>query len=488
MGKLLVVVLALTASCKFGDDLRPTVDGSQGMPGTDSGSGNHTPMDAPPDGPSFEPNLILHYAFEDSTTSVTDTGPRAKHGTLSSVAGWTADGRIGRALAMAGTNPASIYVDLPNGILTGVDDFTISFWVKLNTVAAWARVYDFGNGQPDPTNRFMYFTVNGFIGPTNGVMASSYGGSAANENALTSQTQLPVNVWKHVAIVGAGGNRTVYIDGYPAVSTTGGPHVAPQEMEPIAGQSWLGKSRFPDPGLDGTIDEFKIYDRAFTQPEVADLAWPKLDYSYWRFDENTGATTRDSSDHNIPTAMGSGVMWGSGRLGSAVSFPGGAAGATGPTVTLGANPLASCTTELTVSAWVKQHVVQPWSRVFDFGTGTTAFIYLAPSDGAGMHFAMVAPTGVFDLISPTVPFAGDDTWHHVAVTVSTDHTVRLYADGVVIASALSPNVTPADFAGVTDLWLGKSRFPDPYLDGSLDELRVGCRALTGDEIKNLAHP
>jgi len=488
MGKLFVLFLVLASSCKFGDDLHPTVDGSQGMPNPDSGSGgsNQVPMDAPADGPPTEPGLLLHYAFEDSTTVVTDS-VHAKNGTLSNVAGWTADGRVGRALAMAGTNPASVYVDLPNGILANVDDFTISFWVKLNTVAAWARVYDFGNGQPDPTNRFMYFTVNGFIGATNGVMASSYGGSGANENALTSQTQLPTGVWKHVAVVGAGGMRTIYIDGYPAVTTTG-PVVAPKEMEPIAGQSWLGKSRFPDPGLDGTIDEFKIYDRALTQAQVADQAWPKLDYSYWRFDENSGSTTRDSSDHNIPTAMGSGVTWAAGRLGSAIDFPGGAAAATGPTVTLAANPLASCTTELTVSAWVKQHAVQPWSRVFDFGTGTTAFIYLAPSDGAGMHFAMVAPTGLFDLISPTVPFAGDNTWHHVAVTVAADHMVKMYADGAVIASAASPNVTPADFAGVTELWLGKSRFPDPYLNGSIDELRVGCRALTGDEIKNLAHP
>jgi hypothetical protein len=487
--KLCFVLLPAIVACKFGDDLHPTVDGSSTTPHPDSGSGgNQGPMDAPPDGPPTEPGLILHYAFEDSTTVVTDGTSRGKDGTLSSVAGWTADGRIGRALAMVGTNPATIYVDLPDGILTGVTDFTISFWVKLNTVAAWARIYDFGNGQPDPANRFMYFTVNGFIGATNGVMASSYGGSTVNENALTSQTQLPTGVWKHVAVVGVSGTRTIYIDGFPAVSVTNGPVVAPQEMEPIAGNSWLGKSRFGDPGLDGTIDELKIYNRALTQTEIADQAWPKLDYSYWRFDENTGATTRDSSDHNIPTAMGTGVTWAAGRLGSAVDFPGGAAAATGPTITLASNPLASCTTELTVSAWVKQHAVQPWARVFDFGSATTAFIYLAPSDGAGMHFAMVAPTGVFDLISPTVPFAGDDTWHHVAVTVAADHMVTMYADGAVIASAASPNVTPADFASLTDLWLGKSRFTDPYLNGSIDELRVGCRALTGDEIKNLAHP
>ena len=105
-----------------------------------------------------------------------------------------------------------------------------------------------------------------------------------------------------------------------------------------------------------------------------------------------------------------------------------------------------------------------------------------------MHFAMVSPHGVFDLVSPTVPFT-DDAWHHVAVTVAPDGMVTLYADGAAIATKMSPAVTPADFAASTDLWLGKSRFAsDPYFHGAMDELRIGCRALSADEIMNLSRP
>ena len=156
------------------------------------------------------------------------------------------------------------------------------------------------------------------------------------------------------------------------------------------------------------------------------------------------------------------------------------------TVTLGTNPLATCTNQLTVSAWVKLHALTPWSRIFDFGSGTTSFIYLAPTDGAGVHFAMVSPTGVFDLVSATQPLAADSAWHHVAVTVDAASLATIYVDGNAIASATT-TVPVSDFANATDLWLGKSRFPDPYLNGSMDELRIGCRALTADEIKNLAH-
>lgn len=494
LSKQFVVAVSLLALPACGDDIKQaTNDAAPPMPDArpqlDAPAGEDAALDAPPDAPIGEANLVLHYAFEDSSTVVTDSSVRHADGTLSDVAGWTADGRDGRALAMTGAVPANIFVSLPSGVLTSVDDFTISFWVKLNSVAPWARVYDFGNGQADAANRFMYFTPNGFSGAANGAMASSFGGSASNENVTLSPTLLPTGAWKHVAVVGTGGDRTIYIDGFPAASVVDGPRVAPSEMEPLSPSSWLGKSRFAtDPGLDGTLDEFKIYDRALTQAEIADRAWPKLDYSYWRFDEDTGAVARDSSDHAIPTALSAGLAWTTGRLGGALDFPGGPAGATGPMVTLAANPLATCTAELTISAWVKIDTMQPWSRVFDFGTGTTRFIYLAPSDGAGMHFAMVSEHGAFDLVSPSVPFAADGSWHHVAVTVAADHSVKLYADGAVIASGSSPAVTPADFASMTDLWLGKSRFPDPYLDGALDELRIGCRALTADEIVTLSRP
>jgi hypothetical protein len=489
---MFVGACALLSACHNGDNVHP--DGAQPQADASHPLGDAPHQDAPQDSTatgsdgsvSTEAGLILHYAFEDTGTTVTDTSGLGKNGTLTDATAWTENGRIGRALQMTGDNPATKYVSLPDGVLTGVTDFSISFWVKLNSVAAWARIYDFGNGQTDPANRFMYFSVNGYIGANHGVMASSYGGAPTNENALTSQTQLPTGVWKHVVITGHDGDRTIYIDGFPAVSVTGGPIVAPQEMEPLSPQSWLGKSRFPDPGLDGTLDEFKIYNRVLTTSEIQDLAWPKHDYSYWRFDETTGTTAADSSDNAIPTAIANGVTWTTGRLGGAVDFPGGPGDAAGPTVTLGTNPLAACTNQLTVSVWVKLHTLTPWSRIFDFGNGNTSFIYLAPTDGAGVHFAMVSPSGVFDLVSSTQPLAAGNTWHHVAVTVDTASLATIYVDGNAIGSATT-HVPVSDFANVTDLWLGKSRFPDPYLNGSLDELRIGCRALTADEIKNLAN-
>ncbi len=187
-------------------------------------------------------------------------------------------------------------------------------------------------------------------------------------------------------------------------------------------------------------------------------------------------------------ALTGGATWSAcGRLGGALDLPGGAAGTTGPYVTLASDPLASCTSAFTVSSWVKIHTAADWSRVWDFGTGTTAFTYLTPADGNGkLHFAMVAAAGAFDLVAPS-GFPADDAWHHVAVTAAANGDVVIYVDGASVMTGNSPNVKPSAFTGTTDNWLGKSRFPDPYLNGSIDELRVACRVYTSDEIKNLAH-
>ena len=161
-----------------------------------------------------EPGLILHYAFEDSRDDRhRHLGRRQeRHADRCDRHGPRTAG-LARALQMTGDNPATKYVSLPDGVLTGVTDFSISFWVKLNTVSAWARIYDFGNGQPDPGEPVHVLLGQRVRRPDHGVMASSYGGAATNENAFTSHTQLPTGVWKHVVITGHDGDRTIYIDG-----------------------------------------------------------------------------------------------------------------------------------------------------------------------------------------------------------------------------------------------------------------------------------
>jgi hypothetical protein len=485
-----------------GDDASPAEAGE-----ASAGEAGPTPGDAGPsdasdasDGAEVTNGLVLYYPFNDGTgTTVSDTSGGAHNGTFENhsdsgdPAAWTTGGRSNGAVVFSGAQD----VVVPSGVLTSVTDMTIGVWVKLQSIAPFARVFDFGNGPLGTGNHWTFLTPSGI----SGVEWDMYGGTAADgsaqEEALLSGTQLPTSVWKHIAMTASGANYQMYIDGFPAAEVTNGVVITPSEMEPLTPASWLGKSRFPtDPYLNGTVDELRIYDRILTASEIADLAWPQHDYSDWRFDEGTGATAVDSSDNAISGTLSGGAAWtATGRLGAAVDLPGGTwpdAGAAGPQVDFASNPLASCTTAFTVASWVKIHSQNAWARLFDFGTAKTAFVYLAPKGGTGMHFGMASPSGApYDLEAPAAVPA-DDAWHHMAVTVDANDNVVLYIDGASVVSGSAAKdaatyVKAGDFTAITDYSLGKSRFSDPYLNGAIDDLRISCRAYTGDEIKSLAH-
>ncbi|MCP4452615.1 MAG: LamG domain-containing protein, partial [Planctomycetes bacterium] len=77
-------------------------------------------------------------------------------------------------------------------------------------------------------------------------------------------------------------------------------------------------------------------------------------------------------------------------------------------------------------------------------------------------------------------------WHHVAGVIdSTTMEMTLYLDGVVVAQGPTASL-PADAGETTQNWLGRSQYPDPYYNGSLDECRIYDRVLTEGEIRYLA--
>jgi len=423
---------------------------------------------------------ILSYAFNEGVGTVAvDGSPSGLNGTLATPA-WTPNGRTGAGLSLGGGVLPTTYVTVPPGIFSNVKSTTIAAWIKLGANVPWSRIFDFGGAGTGADARFMYLTPDSGGA---GMRFSTYGGSSAREATITNGTLLPLNVWKHVAVtIEDGGKRAIFIDGYPTARATT-VDVAPSELEPLSASSWLGKSRFDsDGGLNGVLDDFLVYDRVLSAAEIATLAYPKADYSRLAFDEGAGTTSADSSERAVNATL-TDATWASGVSGAAVLLTG---TATTPQYVTLSNPLAGCTTELTVALWVKQTTASPWARIFDFGGTNDNFMFLTPSNSDGklqLNIHAHAPVPETVLVSAST-YPVDAAWHHVAVVVSASEA-RLYIDGSVVGNAPTP-VTPAVLGATNEHWLGKSRFPDPYFKGSFDELRISCRALTSDEIKNLA--
>ncbi|MEV0616574.1 LamG-like jellyroll fold domain-containing protein [Nonomuraea sp. NPDC050404] len=144
-------------------------------------------------------------------------------------------------------------------------------------------------------------------------------------------------------------------------------------------------------------------------------------------------------------------------------------------------------TDFTIAAWVNRATTtdQEWSRIFDFGTGESAYMFLAPDVGGdpGLRFAITTKGGAGEqqITSPTPLPTG---WHHVAVTLS-GTTGTLYVDGEPVATNDGLTLDPSALGATTDNWIGRSQYGDPLLKATVDDFRIYGRALTQAEIRSL---
>jgi fibronectin type 3 domain-containing protein len=208
--------------------------------------------------------LALHLKFDETGgTLAADTSGGNRHAALVNGPTFTA-GKINNGLTLASTS--SQHATLPSGIVNGLTNCTIMGWVKLNTVANWQRIFDFGTG----TTNYMFLTTQfGTGGSANKLrFAIRTPGVAENAaNRLDSSATTPIGSWAHFAVVLSGSTGRLYLNGAQvAVSTT-------MTLNPssLGGTTlnYLGRSQFNDPYLNASLDDFRIYSRALTAGEIA---------------------------------------------------------------------------------------------------------------------------------------------------------------------------------------------------------------------------
>ena len=199
-----------------------------------------------------------------------------------------------------------------------------------------------------------------------------------------------------------------------------------------------------------------------------------------KFNETSGTTAADATGSGWNGTLVGGPLWATGKSGNAVDLDG-----TGDYVSLPAGVVASSTTS-TVAAWVNLDAVSNWMRIFDFGSGTSTYMFLTPKNAANgkIRFAIKNNGSSEQVIDGTSALAAGG-WHHVAVTLN-GATGTLYVDGVNVGSNNAMTLKPSDMGSTTQNWIGRSQYSDPYLNGRVDDFRIYTRALTASEIAVLA--
>jgi hypothetical protein len=223
------------------------------------------------------------------------------------------------------------------------------------------------------------------------------------------------------------------------------------------------------------------YNGQYDQEWMPDLATGTVGslVHQWKFDETSGTAAADSAGTTAGT-LTSGATWAAGKINNAVSLNG-----TSTSYVSYPAGVVSSLGDFSVTGWFKLNSVSTWNRIFDFGTGTSVYMFLTPSNSSTIRFAITTGGGAGEqrIDGTSIPSTG--VWHHFAVTVSGAVGI-LYVDGVEVGRNSSMTLKPSNLGNTTLNYVGKSQFgSDPYLNGLVDDLRIYNYGLSASEVSLL---
>ncbi|MEJ3750807.1 LamG-like jellyroll fold domain-containing protein [Actinomycetes bacterium KLBMP 9797] len=223
--------------------------------------------------------LVLHYDFEGDLSGgvVADRSGSGLDGTLvnpgaaTRVAGVDGSQALRLRGGVAGDTTAP-YVSIPHGLFAGRAAITISTWVTWSGGEDFQWVYCIGKDLNTAT--FVTPSFSG-VGKTRSSIKPVNGGS---EVGVTATQKLPTDRWVNLTTTIDGRTISYYINGAKVGSTAASLDLAATMH--AAGNTtsgYLGKPFWAGhPFLAGTLDDFRVYDTAFTAEQVAALAGDHL--------------------------------------------------------------------------------------------------------------------------------------------------------------------------------------------------------------------
>jgi hypothetical protein len=208
--------------------------------------------------------------------------------------------------------------------------------------------------------------------------------------------------------------------------------------------------------------------------------------AFYPFDETSGTTSADASGNGQTATMVGGASFAAGLRGNAATLGGSPQSVSLPT------GIVAGLTSFSISTWVKltggpDGGLPVWSRIFDFGTGTTTYMFLTPNNGAtdALRFAITTGGNTREQVITNATPLPTTTWQHVAVTL-TANTGTLYVNGAQVMQNAAMTLSPSSLGNTTQNWLGRSQFAgDPYVIGQIDNFRIYNRALSASEVQQL---
>ncbi|WP_199443760.1 LamG-like jellyroll fold domain-containing protein [Umezawaea beigongshangensis] len=378
----------------------------------------------------------------------------------------------------------------------GAGDFTFAAWFRYSATASspnQALVWAYGTTagkrslwvRAQPGQDRLYAWVQTDTAQVAVPLADTTAGTAFGDGA-----------WHLLALTRQGQRVALSVDGgTPATATGLTGSVSADTADAVEGLR-LGSKMDGTDVLDGTLEDFRLYDRALSSAELGAAATGRFPGDapalWWTFDQQntqaheivqpvTGPRTPDSSAHCVHTAVSGGPAVVPGRFGNALRFDGADDAALvpyRPSTALGSG-------DFTISTWVKYPATASTADqvlLWAYGSGSSERgLWLRAQPGRDRLYAYLqTDTGTFEVAAPDASPAaafGDDTWHHVTLRRS-GNVLALLVDGVGLGSTtVSGSVTHGDAFAVDGLQLGVKPDGTDRFAGVLDEFQVHRTAL-----------
>jgi len=228
----------------------------------------------------------------------------------------------------------------------------------------------------------------------------------------------------------------------------------------------------------GGLDDFRIYNRALSPAEVADLySFAPGPVGHWKFDEGSGTSAVDSSGNGNAGTLTNGPTWTQGKIGKAVNFDG-----SNDVVNVG-DISAFNLSQLTVEAWINPSALANKSIVdkFPYDLGTNGWRINTRSNG-DIWFSY-GNANSNDQAIATSSYTGN-SWSHVVGTYD-GITLKIYVNGVLKGSQASTKTYTAT-GRVLSIGSnsGFSNIPGSFevFQGSIDDVRIYNYVRTQEQI------
>ena len=204
-------------------------------------------------------------------------------------------------------------------------------------------------------------------------------------------------------------------------------------------------------------------------------------YSYWDFNDSSSTYANDLWNNRKAT-FSSGVTRTPGAIRQGIKFD----GTTNAYATLPSGVVGSLS-DFTIAGWVKMDAGANWARMFDLGTGTNVYMFLARNATGYLRYAITTGGGSKEQgINANAPI-NTGVWVHFAITWS-GNTGILYMNGLEVGRNTAITLKPSSLGTTTQNWFGRSQYSaDPYLAGTLDDIRIYNRQLSAPEIVGLVN-